>query len=188
MNRIPNAGATSKCRSKEQGVFERHYINKVYMNPYETIYRKLFDGEECIWQTSMATSSKVEAARYVQKIIEIIETLPENEEVLVLSRTNLVYDKTTDQFKRIIEKICERKIEVKTIHKSKGEEANAVIILQADEGNIPMLHPDVCLFQVFGEDERTQMIDEMKLFYVAITRAKNQLYVLCDEGSKSSFA
>ena len=188
MNRIPNAGATSKCRSKEQGVFERHYINKVYMNPYETLYRKLFDGEECIWQTSMATSSKVEAARYVQKIIEIIETLPEDEEILVLSRTNLVYDKTTDQFKHIIEKICERKIEVKTIHKSKGEEANVVIILQADEGNIPMLHPDVCLFQVFGEDERTQMIDEMKLFYVAITRAKNQLYVLCDEESKSSFA
>lgn len=188
MNRIPNAGATSKCRSKEQGTFERHYINKVYMNPYETLYRKLFDGEECIWQTSMSTSSKVDAARYVRKIIEITKTLPENEKIMILSRTNLIFDKTTDQFKRIIEKICERKIEVKTIHKSKGEEANVVIILQVDEGNIPMLHPDVCLFQVFGEDEKTQMIDEMKLFYVAITRAKNQLYVSCDEDSKSSFA
>ena len=158
------------------------------MNPYETLYRKLFDGEECIWQTSMSTSSKVDAARYVRKIIEITKTLPENEKIMILSRTNLIFDKTTDQFKRIIEKICERKIEVKTIHKSKGEEANVVIILQVDEGNIPMLHPDVCLFQVFGEDEKTQMIDEMKLFYVAITRAKNQLYVLCDEDSKSSFA
>lgn len=188
MNRIPNAGADSKGLSKEQGVFEWHYINEVFMNPYEPLYRKLFDGEECIWHTSMATSSKVEAARYVQKIFEIIKKLPEDEEILILSRTNLFYDKTTDQFRRIIEKICERKIEVKTIHKSKGEEANAVIVIQADEGNIPMLHPDVCLFQVFGEDEKTQMIDEMKLFYVAITRAKNQLHILCDEDSKSSFA
>ena len=50
-----------------------------------------------------------------------------------------------------------------------------------------MLHPDVRLFNEFGENEGTQMEDEAKLYYVAITRAKEELYVLCDENTKSSF-
>ena len=117
MKKIPNAGNLSKCYSQEVGIFEISYVNRVYMNSQELIYKKLFDEEGCFWTTSMSTTSKIQAAKYVQKIIEIIERVSDDKKILLLTRNNLFYDKTTKQFGEIIGKICNRKIDVKTIHK-----------------------------------------------------------------------
>jgi DNA helicase-2/ATP-dependent DNA helicase PcrA len=55
-----------------------------------------------------------------------------------------------------------------TIHSAKGLEWDAVYVIHAADGNIPS---DMAT----GNDE--QIEEELRLFYVALTRAKNHLYV-----------
>ena len=62
--------------------------------------------------------------------------------------------------------------------KSKGLEAEVVIILEADTGVIPKIHPDTRLYTLFGETEEVAMDDQKRLFYVAMTRAKKRLYII----------
>ena len=76
----------------------------------------------------------------------------------------------------------DRKVKLMTMHKSKGLEADVVIILEADEGVIPKLHPDTMLFGLFGETEEIALADQKRLFYVAMTRAKHRLYIISRGG------
>ena len=55
-----------------------------------------------------------------------------------------------------------------TIHSAKGLEWEAVYVIHAADGNIPSTWPPA------GHDE---IEEERRLFYVALTRAKNWLYV-----------
>ena len=64
-----------------------------------------------------------------------------------------------------------------TMHRAKGLEAEVVILLEVDAGVIPMYHPDVALMGIFGESEATALEDQQKLYYVALTRAREKLYV-----------
>ena len=57
-----------------------------------------------------------------------------------------------------------------TIHSAKGLEWDAVYVIHAADGNIPS---DMSTKDTAGVEE------ERRLFYVALTRAKNWLYVLC---------
>ena len=59
-----------------------------------------------------------------------------------------------------------------------------MIILGADEGVIPKTQPDTRLFGVFGETEEVALSDQMRLFYVAMTRAKKRLYIMHEKVSK----
>ena len=79
------------------------------------------------------------------------------------------------------------KVQVMTMHKSKGLEAEVVIILEADEGVIPKTHPDTQLYGVFGETEEVAWADQARLFYVAMTRAKRRLYIIHDKTAGAGF-
>ena len=70
------------------------------------------------------------------------------------------------------------KIRVMTIHKSKGLEAEVVVILETDEGIIPKIHPDTEFYKFFGETMMEALDDQKRLFYVAMTRAKRRLYII----------
>ena len=76
----------------------------------------------------------------------------------------------------------ESKVRLMTMHKSKGLEAEVVIILEADEGVIPKAHPDTILYKMFGETEEVALADQKRLFYVAMTRAKKRLYIISEGG------
>ena len=64
------------------------------------------------------------------------------------------------------------------MHKSKGLEAEVVVILEADEGIIPKMHPDTELYKFFDETMKEALDDQKRLFYVAMTRAKRRLYIM----------
>ena len=55
-----------------------------------------------------------------------------------------------------------------TIHSAKGLEWDAVYVIHASDGNIP---------SDMATKNPVQIEEERRLFYVALTRAKNQLYV-----------
>jgi len=62
------------------------------------------------------------------------------------------------------------RVQVMTIHKAKGTEANTVFLIGANEGIIP---------HAKGDEE-----EERRLFYVAVTRAKDNLYVSTISGEE----
>lgn len=68
-------------------------------------------------------------------------------------------------------------MELATIHGSKGREWDRVILYAVDEGQTPHAQ---ALLEGGLEDER-------RLFYVAMTRAKVRLEILCTEGKESRF-
>ena len=131
-------------------------------------------------------------AAYLKTIIEeIVSPERKGESFLLLSRTNYclgcpdlaVIQKQIQKF--LVEEECftekeANQITVKTIHKSKGDEADNVILLETNFGSIPKLHADTELYSIFGEDFDSVLLDEMRLFYVAITRAKKHLTILYD--------
>lgn len=65
-----------------------------------------------------------------------------------------------------------------TIHKSKGLEADIVILLEIDPEKFPSHDKSKGLYEIFGDNEKTIFEDEARLFYVALTRAKEKLYIL----------
>lgn len=80
------------------------------------------------------------------------------------------------------------KVSVSTVNKAKGCEADVVVILETDDGSFPVIHPDTKLYKVFGESEE-KMIDEQKrLFYVALTRPKERLYILHEKNFEDDVA
>jgi len=83
--------------------------------------------------------------------------------------------------------VLEELIIAMTAHKSKGQEAHTVIILDANERQFPKIHPDNLLFEDFGVTPHSVLEDERRLFYVAATRAEHSLYALAYRDTESPF-
>lgn len=86
--------------------------------------------------------------------------------------------------------IGDRKIEFLTVHKSKGLEADYVIILQCNKdtyGFPSLVSDDPVLNYVLTKSDQYPYGEERRLFYVAITRAKVKTYILYDRRFPSVF-
>lgn len=73
-----------------------------------------------------------------------------------------------------------------TMHKSKGLESEVVILLEANRDLVLGRHPNADLWQLFGDSSATEKSDQYRLLYVAMTRAKQKLYILSAD-KKSPF-
>lgn len=83
-----------------------------------------------------------------------------------------------------------REIEFLTVHKSKGLEADYVILLQCNKdtyGFPSLVSDDPVLNYVLTKSDRFPYGEERRLFYVAITRAKIKTIVLYDNRFPSFF-
>jgi DNA helicase-4 len=82
------------------------------------------------------------------------------------------------------------KISFKTIHASKGLEADHVILLNADSGRTGFpseIVDDPLLSLVSPEEEAFQNAEERRVMYVAMTRARHTLTILASNARPSSF-
>lgn len=138
---------------------------------------------------------KKSMVRYLKTVLMIVAQNLGAKEILILHRNNetniggasLVgfgegLKWGLDRLGVMSSEIFEEKVKLMTMHKSKGLEADIVIILEADEGVIPKLHPDTMLYGIFGETNEVALDDQKRLFYVAMTRAKRQLYIISEGG------
>ena len=83
--------------------------------------------------------------------------------------------------------VDERKhVTASTAHKYKGREREAVIVLDADEGSYPLVHPNWVFLRVFGDSVESIEAEERRLFYVALTRAQHSLVILHDDPTRAS--
>ncbi|MFC1665158.1 UvrD-helicase domain-containing protein [Pseudomonadota bacterium] len=119
-------------------------------------------------------------------------------QVLVLSRTGRAYGMRLNNFKAKLIELLSSKckmdkryisgcIDVITAHKSKGQQADTVILTDVVEREYPKIHPDNMLFELFGVTIENVLAEERRLFYVAMTRAKHNLYVLTQKNMESPF-
>ena len=78
----------------------------------------------------------------------------------------------------------------KTIHSSKGLEADHVVLLRADAGQTGFpseIVDDVLLALVSPEAELFENAEERRLMYVAMTRARHTLTVMASNARPSAF-
>ena len=137
---------------------------------------------------------------YIDLVVKLIRENRRKKDILILHRNNEM-NKTGMSLEalagilkaRVVkEKVMsledfEEKVRIMTMHKSKGLEAEVVIILEADDGVIPKTHPDMKLYGLFGETEKTAFEDQVRLFYVAMTRAKKRLYIIYNPAHGEGF-
>lgn len=122
---------------------------------------------------------------FVEKVNELYKKGLGKDDILVLYRRSKMFDPFYNKLK-------ENNLQVssKTIHASKGLEAKVVFILGLTEGagGFPDIWLDDAIFRVVKDLQRDILLEEeRRLFYVAMTRAKDELYLISELGNESSF-
>jgi DNA helicase IV len=79
------------------------------------------------------------------------------------------------------------RVTISTAHRYKGLEQAAVIVLDAVARSFPLLHPTWIFLRIFGGTVNQIEAEERRLFYVAITRAKEHLALITDGLSPSPY-
>jgi len=121
----------------------------------------------------------------VDKVQELLNQGLTHEDILFLYRRSKMFSPYFFRFRK--ENI---KVQAKTIHSAKGLEAKVVFILGLTEGNggFPDIWLEDRIFQVIKKANHDLLLEEeRRLFYVAITRAKDKLFLITEKGNESSF-
>ena len=85
---------------------------------------------------------------------------------------------------------CKIKLEYYTVHKSKGDEADIVIIMNCNSGKYGFpsgMSDDLVLNLLLSQADQFESGEERRLFYVAMTRAKESVIFIADTYYKSKF-
>ena len=138
--------------------------------------------------------------KHIEKRLEQFE----HKDVLILSRVSWVAQELQKRIDRKLQSgallhDCDKKLECLTMHKAKGLTADIVFIQQCHRDVIPLIkqenelteHDRLVarirgeLFNTFGYESKYN--EERRLFYVALTRAKDEVYLLFEDGLESDF-
>ena len=186
MKRWTEKGTDIKAYRKGSGVVE--------LGHYETFTRSV---DEKDIRASDETVAVIRLVRFL---------LAKNKKVVILFRTRNKLEKGYLSFIRSFFSENDAKmITAYTTHKYKGKEEDAVIVVDALDRKYPLIHPTWMFYRIFDDEYRNSVLkdlseavvgditlrkiegDERKLFYVALTRAKDNLYILTTKNSKSRF-
>lgn len=107
------------------------------------------------------------------------------DDILFLYRRTKMYSIYANYFKK-----QELKVKAKTIHSAKGLESKVVFVVGLTDGygGFPDIWLEDRIFQTIKKANHDLLLEEeRRLFYVAITRAKDRLYLLSQKGNESRF-
>ncbi len=146
-----------------QAVFRRILESSWERNPAGLVERILESGcRDSIRERFTDSASRLEDLEQFILFAENYDSLSDFLSQLALL-TNMAEEGEADR-----ERISEDRVVLSTIHQAKGLEWSAVFLIWCAEGMIPL---NRALKEPGGEEE------ERRLFYVATTRAKDQLYL-----------
>lgn len=130
-------------------------------------------------------SEEDELEYFITEINRLLSEGYQNDDILVLYRRSKMFG---PYFQRLRKEGL--RIRGKTIHSSKGLEARAVFIIGLTEGygGFPDIWLDDRVFQVIRKVKHDMLLEEeRRLFYVALTRAKDELFLITRKGNESTF-
>lgn len=188
--------------------FEKHFINartiKLNLN-YRSTQNIVGASNEVIKNNKFKVDKEVQASKKsehkivvysgnteeenilfcLEKVRELLKEGINNDDILFLYRRSKMYAPYFHKFKNV-----GIRVQSKTIHASKGLEAKVVFIIGLTEGNggFPDIWLEDRVFQVIKKANHDLLMEEeRRLFYVAITRAKDKLFLITEKGNESSF-
>ena len=110
--------------------------------------------------------------------------------ILVLARYHYLFNEIRDSgiLKRLQGEYKNISIDLMSIHASKGKEADFVVVIGLLSDELPAEKPvDDILELLLPEKEKVPFAEERRLFYVALTRAKNRVYLIYNPLDVSPF-
>jgi len=78
-------------------------------------------------------------------------------------------------------------VQMDTVHSFKGKEEDAVIVVDAVDRSYPLLHPSNVFFEVLGRSVADVVLEEQRLFYVAVSRAREAMVLVTEAGMTTPF-
>lgn len=158
----------------------------IMQNPNQ-IPKKLEAIENIEKQTVKVIISEDEAET-VNKILEEINAKSlHKQEIFIIGRYN---NQKPDYLRKLQAKYHRLSIKFITAHKSKGTEADYVILIGMKSGvyGFPcQIDDDPLLDLVLSREDSFPNSEERRLFYVAVTRAKKEAYLIANKSSVSQF-
>ncbi len=133
--------------------------------------------------------AKKESEDGVETVVENVKKLLQNgyqkEDIMVLSRT-----RKSEAYQNYYQTLRPLGVRIYTMHQAKGLEAKAVFIIGLTNGfyGFPNVRDADRIFQIIKESNyELLMEEERRLFYVALTRAKEELFLVSEVGNESEF-
>jgi DNA helicase IV len=189
-----NKGEESKANSKDNKFIGKCHTNEMFIDQNKD-QKFIPESKNNFVDYQLAVQLK-----FCHSILTHSNNLVPEKKIttLIINRTNQITSSCDkDKFHANLKIICSDKIDkdyfddnikVVTAHSSKGQEADIVIILNANNKKYPLIHPDIAFKFIFDKDCIQNLLnEERRLFYVAMTRAKKQLYFVSDEESESDY-
>ena len=143
-----------------------------------------------------------ENQNFMPAMLRLIDKLTsEDKQICLLARTNTVpwaipssdgkLDSVLNTLRSHLPPEKRGMVAGSTIHKYKGQQADSIILIDFKEFRYPFIHPNFFFTKIFGDTLSSILKDELRLLYVALTRAKSKLYLVSDKlqlpSSLSSF-
>ncbi len=127
---------------------------------------------------------------YIERILNFLNKKIDNDkkkDVIILGRFNHL---KPDNFNDIKNYYTNFNIQFLSVHGSKGLGADYVILLGLDKGKFGFpceIEDDPILDIVMSQQENYEFAEERRLFYVALTRTKEKLFIVSDIHNSSTF-
>jgi DNA helicase-4 len=164
----------------------------ILKNPYQ-IHKEVQANKHVTNETVEVVSNKYanDKDHLLREILDSLnkDSIADNNisSVFILGRYNFNKPKMLEEYRQDFKKLS---IEFLTIHASKGSEADYVIIVDVTNNKLGFptgVTDDPILNIVLSKDEFYPHAEERRLMYVAMTRARNKVYIMTEDGKKSIF-
>jgi DNA helicase-4 len=158
----------------------------ILQNPNQ-IPKRLSTKEKAEKQTVKVIFNDSESDAISQVLEDISSKSLKKTEVFIIGRYNYQLPENLDELKRRFPRISIKTI---TAHSSKGTESDYVILIGMKSGlyGFPcQIVDDPLLDLVLAKQDSFPNSEERRLFYVAVTRAKKEVYLLADTKFPSQF-
>ena len=132
---------------------------------------------------------------FMSAVLRLVhKVLNDGKNVVLLSRTNSSSPSIKGKIKVFrnflrsgLPSKLAKKVTISTVHKYKGLEKTVVIVLDVVPQCYPLIHPNLIFTRVLGNSVENVVAEERRLFYVALTRAVEELFILTEADNFSPF-
>lgn len=169
----------------------------VLENP-DQIYKNLISGKKLIHPIEIYYYDEENEYERLNELIKSIYYSNKDDEIMILARRTKDIDslEKSEYFEagkddRIIcKEVPLAKITLLTIHRSKGLGADQVIVLNLSDNNFPLKYENEYWITKAlrpSNNEKYPFAEERRIFYVALTRTKNKVYLFTPYDNCSNF-